>query len=215
MHSWGTFGVRTSHGQLGHTRLTTARTWGKPPPSPLYYTMRLSTGGTSKWLFVPKLQQLGLARLWGCITSFAYLRSPWGLKQSCSPHQELSNGMLHVAYTQGNRVDSQLLMVGSQTANLTLGLSFGHNLCFKCPNGSYEPILDIYVSISFQWYKELFEPMGFDTCNQVLKIQKSSWNSTPTIRIHLGVWGLIPLIPSHFLHSQEHVMWLPSLPLHP
>jgi hypothetical protein len=34
-HSWSTFGARTSHGQHGHTRLTTARTWGKPPPSPL------------------------------------------------------------------------------------------------------------------------------------------------------------------------------------
>jgi hypothetical protein len=42
------------------------------------------------------------------------------------------------------------IMVGSQTANLTPGLSFGHNLCFKCPNESCEPILNIYVLISFQ-----------------------------------------------------------------
>ncbi len=40
---------------FGHTKLTTSRTWGKPPPSPLYYTLRLSTGVTSKWLFVPRL----------------------------------------------------------------------------------------------------------------------------------------------------------------
>jgi hypothetical protein len=33
--SWSTFGARTSHGQHGHTRLTTAQTWRKPPPSPL------------------------------------------------------------------------------------------------------------------------------------------------------------------------------------
>ncbi len=40
---------------LGLTRFTTARTQGKPPPSPLQYTLRLSTGATSKWLFVPRL----------------------------------------------------------------------------------------------------------------------------------------------------------------
>jgi hypothetical protein len=34
VQSWSTLGARTSHGQHGHTRLTTARTWGKPPPSP-------------------------------------------------------------------------------------------------------------------------------------------------------------------------------------
>jgi hypothetical protein len=67
-----------------------------------------------------------------------------------SPHQELSNDMSHVACTQGNRVDSRLLVVGSQTANLTPGLSFAHNLCFKCPNEQCEPILDIYTSIYFQ-----------------------------------------------------------------
>ncbi len=35
VHSWNTFGARKSHGQLKLTRLTTARSWGKPPPSPL------------------------------------------------------------------------------------------------------------------------------------------------------------------------------------
>jgi hypothetical protein len=30
-HLW----CEDNHGQHGHTRLTTARTWGKPPPSPL------------------------------------------------------------------------------------------------------------------------------------------------------------------------------------
>ncbi len=57
--------------------------------------------------------------------------------------------MSHVTCTQVNRVDFQLLMVGSQTANLTLGFSFCHNLCFRCPNGSCKFILDIYVSIVF------------------------------------------------------------------
>jgi hypothetical protein len=53
-------------------------------------------------------------------------------------------------------------MVRSQIANLTFGPSFGHNLCLKCPNGSCEPILDIYGPKAFKWYRELFNPMGFD-----------------------------------------------------
>jgi len=55
VHSLSTFGAKTSHKQLRHTRLTTAQTWGKPPPSPLGYTLWLPTGPTSKWLFVPGL----------------------------------------------------------------------------------------------------------------------------------------------------------------
>ncbi len=38
--------------KLELTRLTTTRTWGKPPPSPLYYTLYLSMRPTSKWHFV-------------------------------------------------------------------------------------------------------------------------------------------------------------------
>jgi hypothetical protein len=41
--------------KLGLTRFTTVRTWGKPPPSPLYYTLCLSMRPTSKWHFVPRL----------------------------------------------------------------------------------------------------------------------------------------------------------------
>jgi hypothetical protein len=42
-------------GKLELTRLTMARTGGKPPPSPLYYTLCLSARPTSKWHFVPRL----------------------------------------------------------------------------------------------------------------------------------------------------------------
>jgi hypothetical protein len=77
----------------------------------------------------------------------------------------------------GIKVNLWLLMVGSQTASLTPGLSFDHNLCFKCPNGSCEPILNIYVSINFQWCKQFFELMGFDPSNRALKIWESIWES--------------------------------------
>jgi hypothetical protein len=116
----------------------------------------------------------------------ADLRLRWGLKQSCSPCQELSNVMSHLAYTQGNWVDSQLLMVRSQTANLTPGFSFDQNLCFRCPNGQQKLILDIYSSIAFQWYKELFKFMGFDPCTCALKIWESIWESNSQHGSSLG-----------------------------
>jgi hypothetical protein len=99
---------------------------------------------------VPKLQQLGLPRLWGCITSCADLRSQWGLKQSFSPHWELFKSISHVSYTHGNWVDSLLLMIRSQTTNLTPDHYFGHNLHYRCPNGRCEPILGIYASRAFR-----------------------------------------------------------------
>jgi hypothetical protein len=60
----------------------------------------------------------------------------WGLKQSCSPHQELSNGLWYATCTQGNQGDSWLLMVRVRIVNLIPNPSFGHNLCFRYPNGS-------------------------------------------------------------------------------
>ncbi len=142
-------------------------------------------------LGVPKFYQLGLPQLWGCITSCANLRSQWGLKQSCSPHRELFNAMSHAAYTQGNWVDSQLLVVGSQTANLTPGHSFGHNLCYRCPNGQCEPILGIYASRAFRWYKERFKTRSFDPWNRALKIRESFRDSNSqhgssfgSVRVH-------------------------------
>jgi hypothetical protein len=94
--------------------------------------------------------------------------------------------MSHAACTPRNWVNSWLLMVESQ-----IGLFFYHNLCFRCPNWSWKPILDIYVSISFQWYKKLFELIGFDPYNYALKIWDSIWDSNShngsslgSVRVH-------------------------------
>jgi hypothetical protein len=103
-------------------------------------------------MVVPKFSQLGLSRLWGPITLCAGLRLRWGLKQTCRPRWNLPNKMSHTTCTQGNRGSSWLLVVRSQTTNLIPIPSFGHNMCFKCPNGSCKPILDIYVPRAFQWY---------------------------------------------------------------
>jgi hypothetical protein len=98
--------------------------------------------------------------------------------------------MWHATCTQGNQVDSWLLVVGSQIVNLTPDFSFGHNLCFICPNGSCNPILDIYISITFQWYKEFFNPIGFNPCNRSLKIPESIETNSPSgsylgsVRVH-------------------------------
>ncbi len=94
-------------------------------------------------LKVPKFPKLGLLWLWGPITLCENLWLRWGLKKIFSPHQKLSNGISHATYVQRNLGNSLLLVVGSQIDNLIPDLSFGHNLCFKCPNGSCETILDI------------------------------------------------------------------------
>jgi hypothetical protein len=115
--------------------------------------------------------------------------------------------MSHVICTHGNWVDSRFLVVGSQIANLTPDPSFGHNLCFKCPNGRCKPILDIYVPRSFQWYKKLFKPLSFYLCNCPLKIQESTRTPIPKVELPWGV-KVHSLTPRNMLCDS----WLPSWP---
>jgi hypothetical protein len=113
-------------------------------------------------------------------------------------------------YMQGKRCDSPLLVVKSQTVNLTLGLSFSHNLCFKCPNGSCKPISNIYIPRAFQLYKGRLNPMSFDPCNRFLKIQESIGTLTPKVKTHLGVWGFIPSHSPTLLGAWDVTLGLPS-----
>jgi hypothetical protein len=151
---------------------------------------------TSKWLFVlglpkvetpkgwrgvPKLPRLKFPQRCKAITSCSNLQSRRGLKQSYNSCWELSNGVSHTTCTHENWVDFRHFVVGSQTASLTPGLSFCHNLCYRYPNGSCEPILDIYTSIAFQRYKELFNARCFDLCNRSLKVWKSTETPTPKL----------------------------------
>jgi hypothetical protein len=117
--------------------------------------------------------QFGLSGLWTLITPRPELGLGRGLNQSCSSPRELSNCVLHFTYTHRNRVDSQLLVVRSQTASLTPSPSFNHNLCCKCPNGSCEAILDIYTSRPFQRYQERPNARCFDPWNHALNFQES------------------------------------------
>jgi hypothetical protein len=145
---------------------------------------------TFEWhLGVSKLLKLGLSQCWVPIILRADLQLRWDLKQSCSPRQELSNGMSHFICTQGNRVDPRLLVVSSQIANLSPNLSFGHNLCFRYPNGSCKPILDTCIPKAFQWYKKILKPLSFDSYNRPLKIWESirTLSPSPKAGVALGV----------------------------
>ncbi len=113
--------------------------------------------------------------------------------------------MWHVTCMQRNRGNSQFLMVGIQIGNLTRDPCFDQNLCLKCPNGSCEPILDIYIPRAFQWYN----PMGFDPYNRFLKIRESIEILTPKVGAHLGVWGFIPSHSPTFLGA-----WYVTFSLH-
>jgi len=134
-------------------------------PNGFYF--RDSQGG------VPKLSRIGVPKLWEFITPSSDLLSRWGLKQSCSSPRNLFNSVLHSSCTHRGQVDSQLLVVGSQTASLALGFSFEHNLCCKCLNGSWEAIFDIYTSRPFQRYKEHHKVRFFALCNRALKCRES------------------------------------------
>jgi hypothetical protein len=114
-----------------------------------------------------------------------------------------------ICCTPGNLVDSQLLVVGSQIGNLTPGLSFGHNLCFRYPNGPCEPILDIYIPKKIQRFKEFLKPLSFGPYNCPLKIQKSTETPSPKVGVALGVWGFIP---SHFPTLPGACSVTPELP---
>jgi len=118
----------------------------------------------------------------------------WGLKQSYRPHWELFNGMSHATYTQGNQVDSWLLVVGIQTTNFIPDPSFGHNLCFRCPNGSCKPILDIYVSITFQCIKNSLN-------HWVLTFIITLWTFRSPPRLQLPKWKLFWEYEGSFLHT--------------
>ncbi len=56
MHSQSTFGAWTSHGQTQIHKTPHSPDQGKPPPSPLQYSLCLATRPAPKCHFVPRLQ---------------------------------------------------------------------------------------------------------------------------------------------------------------
>jgi hypothetical protein len=135
---------------------------------------------------VPKLSRFGLPGLWTVIASRPNLQSGRGLNQCCSSHRELFNVVSHSPSARWERVDSQLLVVGSQIANLTPGPSFAPNLGCRCPNDSCEAILDIYTSRPFQRYKELLTVRCFSPWNRLLSFRQS--RGTPNSHFRECEW---------------------------
>jgi len=131
VHNCNTFGAQTSHKQTQTHKTHHGPNLGGSHHLPLITYFVFGHGTNTQMSFL----KLGLPWFWEPIILCVDLRLQWGLKQSCSPCRELSNGMLHATCTQGNRDDSWLSMVESQIGNLTPSLSFGHNLCLSVQMG--------------------------------------------------------------------------------
>jgi len=97
----------------------------------------------------PEIVPIGVSRLWALVTPDYRVWSQRGLNQSCSPCQDLSNAMSHSLFKGWEEVDSRLLVVESQTASLTPGPSFVHNLGCKCPNDQCEAIFEYLIFETF------------------------------------------------------------------
>jgi len=140
---------------------------------------------------VLKLSRVGLPGLWTLTTPGSDLRLEWGLNQSCCSPRDLSNASSHSICRRWEEVDSRLFVVGSQTANLTPGPSFAHNLGCRCPNDQCEAILDIYTSRPFQWHQEHSNPRCFGLYCRTLNIQESRRTPSPQLcecEFHPHTW---------------------------
>ncbi len=142
--------------KLEVTKFTTTRTWGKPPPSPLYYILWLAMGLASKWHFVLRFPSGNLkipttrtpttlgTHNFECRPpiEMKYKKKLWSLSRAFQQYVAC-----HLSMSKSG--DSWLLVIGSQIGDLIPNPSLGHNLCFRCLNGPWKPILDIYVPRTF------------------------------------------------------------------
>jgi hypothetical protein len=158
---------------------------------PIVFSMPLHRTCTRMALFpgTPKVESrncpgFGLSGLWDIVASCPDLRLGRGLNQNCSPLRELFNAVLHSPSAHRERVDSRLLVVGSQTASLTPGPSFAPNLGCRCSNDQYEAISDIYTSRPFQWHQEHPKARCFAPSCWTLKIWESRRTPNPQL------WGV-------------------------
>jgi len=98
-------------------------------------------------MVVSKFPKLGLLWLWGPITLCAELQLKWGLKQSWNSSSRTFQRYVarHLHTKKSGRFPT--FSDRSQIVNLISGLSFGHNLCLKCSNGSCK---SIFYTFTFQ-----------------------------------------------------------------
>jgi hypothetical protein len=108
VHSLNTFGARTSRRQTWTHKTHHSPDLGEATTFPLIvYFVPLHEAHIQMafCLETPKWESQN-SQSWGPITLCANFQLRWGLKQSCSPHWELSNSMWHAICTQGNWDDS-------------------------------------------------------------------------------------------------------------
>jgi hypothetical protein len=122
----------------------------------------------------PECVPVRLSGLWTIITPRPDLGSGQDLNQYCSPCRDLSNDMSHSP-------SARLLVVGNQTASLTPGPSFAHNLGCRCPNDQCEAIFDIYASRPFQWHQEHPNARCFGPCCGTQNIRESRRTPSPQL----------------------------------
>ena len=130
-------GVGTSHGHFGPQDTPWPGLGGShhlPPYSILCNAPRgLHPNGSFS-----QDSQVGVSKLsrncprWSPGTLGAHNSRLPGLNQTCIPRRDLFNAMSHSPFGGREEVDSRLLVVGSQTASLTPGPSFAHNLGDRC-----------------------------------------------------------------------------------
>ncbi len=72
------------------------------------------SGNNGRSWKVPKFPKMGLPRLQRPITFCENLQLKWVMKQSCSPHWNISNDMWCATSMQVNQGDYQLLVVDNQ-----------------------------------------------------------------------------------------------------
>jgi hypothetical protein len=125
--------------------------------------------------------QVGVPGLWELITPDCKVWSQQGLNQTCNPPRDFSNDESHSPFGGREEVDSRLLVVESQTASLTPGSSFAHNLGYRCSNDQYEAIFYIYVSRPFQWHQEHLNSRCFGPCCRNLNIRESWRTPNPQL----------------------------------
>jgi hypothetical protein len=158
---------------------------------PIVYYVPLRCTCTRMALFpeTPKLESrncpetvpVGVPGLQELITPDCKVWLRRGLNQSCNPCRDLFNDISHSQFGGREDVDSRLLVVGSQTASLTPGPSFAHNLGYKCPNGQCEAIFDIYASRPFQWHQKHLNARCFEPCCRTLNIRESRRTPSPQL----------------------------------
>jgi hypothetical protein len=129
----------------------------------------------------PEIILVGVPGLWALITPNWKVWLWRGLNQSCSPRRDLSNAMSHSQFEGREEVDSRLLVVRSQIANLTPGPSFAHNLGYRYPNDQCEAIFDIYASRPFQWHQEHPNARCFGLCCRTLNNRESRRTPNPQL----------------------------------